>query len=358
MAPELDHGGHGGHGTRMSAEIDEQPAVWEHLLRVARDPRGPFDRLAESIRRYSPRFVLFIARGTSDHAALYGKYLTEITLGLPCGLASPSTTTAYGARPDLHGVLVVAVSQSGGSTDLVESVQVARSRGALTAALTNTATSPLADAAELHLDVGAGDELAVAATKSYTAQLLALYLLLDRVNGGSGQAAERLPDLGREVLSFEPRVAEASRRYTFATRLVTTARGYSYATAREAALKLMETCYVSAQAFSGADLMHGPLAMVDSQVPVIMVAAAGVGGGTMRDVIDRLSERSADVWCVGSRQAVIEAGAGVVLPAGLEEQLSPLVEILPLQQLAKHLSIAKGVDPDSPRALRKVTLTR
>ena len=146
----------------------------------------------------------------------------------------------------------------------------------------------------------AGPELAVAATKSYTAQLLALYLLVDRVRGGHGQAAAALPDLGAELLTRDAEVAELAQRYRFATRLVSTARGYSYPTAREAALKLMETSYVSAQAFSGADLLHGPLAMIDPQVPVLAVVGDGVGGRAMEQVLPRLAEQGADVLCVGT----------------------------------------------------------
>ena len=163
----------------MSAEIAEQPAVWRRLL-----ASGQFDSAAEQLRRRRPRMVLLAARGTSDHAALYAKYLVEVTHQLPAGLVSPSTMTAYGARPDLRDVLVFGISQSGGSPDLVQSLEVARAQGALTVAVTNNAGSELARVAEVHVDVLAGPERAVAATKSYTAQLLALYLLLHRVRGG------------------------------------------------------------------------------------------------------------------------------------------------------------------------------
>ena len=344
-------------GALMAAEIAEQPAVWRRLLSAAGSAHSEIARAAELIRRQAPRFVLFVARGTSDHAALYGKYLAEITLGLPCGLVSPSTLTAYGARPDLRGVLVVGVSQSGGSPDLVQTLEVARARGGCTVALTNRPGSPLALAAAAHVDVLAGPERAVAATKSYTAQLLALYLLLDRVGGGTGDAARPLADLGEQLLQAEPRVARLAERYRFASRLVSTARGYSYPTAREAALKLMETSYVSAQAFSGADLLHGPLALVDPQVPVLTVVAAGVGGRAMQQVLPRLAEQGADVFCVGTPEAVARAQAGVTLPGGIREEVSPLLEILPFQQLAHHLAVARGENPDAPRGLRKVTET-
>ena len=336
----------------MGAEIREQPAVWCRLLASEQ-----FGAAAQQVRRRHPKMVLLAARGTSDHAALYAKYLVEVTHQLPAGLVSPSTMTAYGAKPDLRDVLMFGISQSGGSPDLIQSLQVARAQGALTVAVTNNAGSELAQAAEVHVDILAGTERAVAATKSYTAELLALYLLLDCIRGRSPAAVARLPDLGEELLQREPDIAGQAQHYRFAQRLVTTARGYSYPTAREAALKLMETSYVSAQAFSGADLMHGPLAMVDSQVPVLAVVADGPGGAAMHEVLPRLIASGADVFTVGTKQSVAESTSGIVLPVGIPEELSPILEILPFQQLAMHLAVARGENPDAPRGLLKVTET-
>ncbi len=341
-------------GALTAAEVAEQPDVWQRLLDQG---LGAIRDAARRLADASPRFVLFVARGTSDHAALYAKYLVEITHELPAGLVSPSTMTAYGARPNLRDVRMVAVSQSGGSPDLVQSVEVARRQGALTIAVTNNAGSELAQVSELHLDVLAGPERSVAATKSYTAQLLTLYLLLDLAHGGDGDHATRLPQLGRQLLDRGDRVAACAQRYRFAQRLVTTARGYSYPTAREAALKLMETSYLSAQAFSGADLLHGPLAMIDPQVPVLTVVPRGVGGDAMGAVLPRLKVVGDDVFCVGSAVAVAEATAGITLPEDVPEDVVPMLEILPFQQLALHLALARGSNPDSPRGLRKVTET-
>jgi glucosamine--fructose-6-phosphate aminotransferase (isomerizing) len=347
--PVTDQPGH-----LMAAEIAEQPDAWQRLLR---DGTTEILSVARYIAEKKPRFVQFVARGTSDHAALYAKYLIEIRHGLPAGLVSPSTMTVYGARPDLRDVLYIAVSQSGGSPDLVQSVQVAREQGAMTLAITNADSSPLADAAELDLRVHAGAEKSVAATKSYTAELLALYLLSEGMAGRDGADARALPDLAATVLGGELRIRAVAQRYRFAQRLVTTGRGYSYPTAREAALKLMETSYLSAQAFSGADLLHGPLATVDPQVPVLAVVPHGAGGAAMVQVLDRLAERNADVFGVGATEYVSELTGGVELPVGAPEELSPLLEIIPFQQLALHLAIARGGDPDTPRGLRKVTET-
>lgn len=333
----------------MATDIAEQPAVLRELLAAADD----IATVARAIAHRRPRFVVLVARGTSDHAALYAKYLVEIRLGLPAGLASPSTFTVYDAKPDLRDVLVIAVSQSGGSPDLTGSVQVARECGALTLALTNSPESALATGAEWHVDVRAGHERAIAATKTYTAELLALYLLFEAIRADSidapRAAAVPIPDLAAETLDdIAAPVAELAPRYRFAEKMIVTARGYSYATAREAALKLMETCYLAAQAFSAADLLHGPLAMIDREMPVIAIAADGKGGEAMRPVLEKLSD--SDLVVVGS------TGAQLTIPA-VSEELSPVLEILPLQVLSRDLAVLRGGNPDAPRGLKKVTET-
>jgi glucosamine--fructose-6-phosphate aminotransferase (isomerizing) len=340
-------------GRTMWTEIAEQPEVWRRGLAE----RGRIEPVAAAVRRAAPRFVLFAARGTSDHAALYAKYLFEV-VHQPAGLISPSTVTAYGASPDLRDVLVVAISQSGRSPDLVQTVETSRRRGALTLAVTNDALSPLAQAAELHIDILAGPELAVAATKSYTAELLSLYLLVDQLRGGDGQAAEALPGAGDRLLALEDDVRQSAEGHRDTPSFVVTGRGYSSATAHEAALKLMETSYLQAQAFSGADLLHGPIAMVDPGAKVLVVAPEGVGGRAMCEAITRIRDLGAETLCVGSSEAVAGSSAGIVLPPGLSEEVSPIAEILPFQHFALHLALAHGNNPDSPRGLSKVTETR
>jgi glucosamine--fructose-6-phosphate aminotransferase (isomerizing) len=334
-------------GALMASEIAEQPAVLERL-RV--EGAAEISDVAAQIRRYAPRFVVLAARGTSDHAALYAKYLAEIRMRVPAGLASPSSMTIYGSRPDLSGVLFLAVSQSGGSPDLVDSLSVARDCGALTVAVTNSSGSDLAAAAALHVDVRAGVERAVAATKSYTAELLALYLLLAGEPDGALQAAEPLAAAAHSTLGTGAGVT-AAQRYRVVDRLVTSGRGYSYPSAREAALKLMETSYLSAQAFSGADLLHGPLAMIDASVPVIALVSPGRGGEAMAPVLQRLADNGADVLAVGRPDGIPLASDGIA------EELLPILEILPLQQLAWRLALDRGEDPDRPRGLAKVTRT-
>ncbi|MFF8287914.1 SIS domain-containing protein [Streptomyces sp. NPDC016309] len=344
-------------GRIMSGEMAEQPAV---LRRILERGAPAIRSVAGAIAARRPRFVLLTARGTSDNAALYAKYLLEIRLGLPCGLTSMSTTTAYGARPDLTDVLVITVSQSGGSPDLVASTKAAREAGAITLAVTNNADSPLAAVSEHHIDILAGPEKALPATKTYTASLLALYLLVEGLRGGAGETTARaVPDLAARVLERRPEVQALAGRYRFAERMVITSRGYGYPTAKEAALKLMETSYIPALAYSGADLLHGPLAMVDNISPVIAVVPDGKGGAALQPVLDRLRGRGADLVVIGPAPQVEAASAGFVLPTeGLPEELQPILEILPLQLLAHEVTIARGQDPDAPRALAKVTETR
>ncbi len=345
--------GAGEPGRLMASEIAEQPAV---LGRILDEGFAAIRATSSEISRVRPRFALFAARGTSDHAALYAKYLFEIVLGWPAGLASPSTMTTYGARPDLRDVLFIAVSQSGGSPDLVGSMATARECGALTLAVTNAPDSPLAQAAQLHIDVLAGPEKAVAATKSYTAQLLSLYLLVDALRGGDGSPAGVVEAAASVVGNVEP-VRAAARHLIDVERLVVTGRGYAYPTAREAALKLMETSYLSAQPFSAADLLHGPMAMLHEGSAVIAIDPGGRSGQAIEPVIERLMEMETNLTIVGPEGAVAPNAARLPLPAGIPEELSPIVEIIPLQMLARELSVAHGHDPDAPRGLRKVTKT-
>ncbi len=332
----------------MAAEIAEQPQLLARLL----DYPEPFAAATARIAAAKIRFVLIAARGTSDHAGLYAKYLAEIQMQLPAGLVSPSTLTLYGARPDMRAVLFVGVSQSGRSPDLVGSMTVARECGALTIAVTNSPDSPLAQAAEIAVDVQAGTERAVAATKTYTAQLLALHLLFSGPD--AARDAARVPDAAARTLAAtsDDELANVAGGLKDAQRIVVTARGYSYPTAREAALKLMETSYLSAQPFSGADLLHGPLAMIDRSVPVIAITSPGRGGHAMLPVLERLAEVETQVLRVGDDQRL------AVSSDGIPEQLLPVLEILPLQRLAWRLALDRGIDPDRPRRLSKITKTR
>ncbi|WP_043827254.1 MULTISPECIES: SIS domain-containing protein [unclassified Amycolatopsis] len=341
-------------GEHMAAEISEQPSVLAGLV----ERRSGIAEVAEKISQNPPRFALLAARGSSDHGALYAKYLIEVLLGLPAGLVSPSTATLYGARPDLRDVLFITVSQSGGSPDLIEVTEAARRQGALTVSVTNTPDSPLRAASELGVDIGAGVEKAVAATKTYSATLMALYLFIDAIRGGKGEDAEKIGELAQQTLDGAAEgVQRAVDRYRFVDRVLTTGRGYSYASALEASLKLAETSYLAARAYSGADLLHGPVAAVDGETAVLAATSLGRGGEAMREVLEAVGERGADVLAVGS--AANDVPAAVRIPvAPTVEELAPVLEILPIQRIALGLSLARGGNPDNPRGLLKVTKTR
>jgi glucosamine--fructose-6-phosphate aminotransferase (isomerizing) len=345
-----------GPGAIMAAEIGEQPEI---LARLLAEQAPEIGRIGAAVAARDPRFVLLAGRGTSDHAALYAKYLVDVHLALPAGLVSPSTSTVYGVRPDLRGVLHISVSQSGGSPDLIDSLVTARDCGATTVAVTNNVHSELARSAEFVIDVRAGAEQAVAATKSYTAELLALYLFIASLSRSTLSAADaaRVADAAHTTLDDDEAVTAAITRLRSTERLVTTGRGYAYATAREAALKLMETCYLGAQAFSGADLLHGPMAMIDDTTPVIAVVTPGRGGTSMAPVLQTLRERRADLLLVGSADGATVENLLPVHSAAVREELHPILEILPLQRLALGLALQRGVNPDAPRGLRKVTET-
>jgi glucosamine--fructose-6-phosphate aminotransferase (isomerizing) len=336
----------------MRQEIAEQPARWQAVLD---DAGGELRALRARIRDRLPRLVLFVARGTSDHAALYGNYLVQTALGVPAASASPSVVTLYRAELDLRDVLVVAVSQSGESPDLVSFVEMARSRGAGTLTLTNDPGSSLALAADDVVDVLAGREAAVAATKSYTGELLALAALF-----ATDEVATRLPALpgsGEQVLAAAAApVAELAATYRYADRVVTAARGFSSATAHEAALKLMETSYISAHGLSSADLLHGPVAMLDESVPLLCFASAGPEAAEMRELVELAAGRGVDADVVGDG-TVTGRRLPALLPAGVEPELRPVLEILPAQLLAAEIAVARGHDPDAPRGLSKVTRT-
>jgi glucosamine--fructose-6-phosphate aminotransferase (isomerizing) len=334
-------------GELMAAEIAEQPDVLAGLVTGSDEIVDARARIAAA----RPRFVLIAARGTSDNAALYAKYLAEVRMQLPAGLVSPSALTVYGATPDMRDVLFVAISQSGRSPDLIDSLTVARERGALSVAVTNARDSPLAHAAEMVVDVRAGAERAVAATKTYTAELLAMDLLF--AGERAARDAASLPEAAARTLDLtsDERLAGLASRFRSTERIVLTARGYSYASAREAALKLMETSYLSAHAFSGADLLHGPLAMIDRVVPVIAITSPGKGGDAMRPVLERLAELDTPLLRVG-----VEDGLPIAAE-GIAEHLLPILEIMPLQRLAWRLALDRRLDPDRPRGLSKVTQT-
>lgn len=349
-------------------EILEQPEVARRFIETG---VSAVAEISAALERHELDFVLIAARGTSDHAAIYAQYVFGALHRLPVALATPSLGSLYGVTPRLERALVIGISQSGRSPDVVGVIEAARAQGAPTIAITNAPGSPLARAAAHGIDVGAGPERATAATKTYTAQLLAVAALaasLPSTHGTSlgGTPAERtaaldaIPDAIAAALAVEPEAAALARARSELDQCTVLGRGFDYATAREWALKLKELAQVHAEPYSSADFQHGPLALVEPDYPVLAVAPSGAAGADLATLVTRLrDEYGVDALVVSDDEAVRAAGsASLALPAGLPEWLMPIVSIVPGQLFALHLTVAKGLDPERPRWISKVTETR
>ena len=339
-------------------EIREQPGVAARLLSEA----GPeIAVMCETIKAADPAHVVIAARGTSDHAAIYAQYALGVMAGMSVGLATPSVHSLYGASPDYGRALVIGISQSGASPDVVGVISAARAQGALTLAITNTPGSDMAQAAEHHIALRAGPERAVAATKTYTATLLVLAMLAAGLSELEAEAdLTLLPEALTSVLDQDDEAARIAADMSSLNRCVILGRGYHYATAREWSLKLKELSYTLADPYSTADFIHGPLALIEAGFPTFCVAPRGATEGDMAEVIERLGvELGARLLIVSDDPAVRARGTwSLALPSTLPEWLMPIVSIVPGQLHARHVTIAKGGDPEQPRSIRKVTLTR
>src|ERR1035438_6581124 len=351
--------------SKMLEETRQQP---EALSNTLEDGAIRLRELRRHLEAKRPRLVILVARGTSDNAAQFGRYLIEITTHIPVSLAAPSVLTLYASPLDLHDVLVVGISQSGESTDTNAVLADARSRGAATLGITNEARCTMTEISQFSLLAQAGKEESVAATKTYTCQLLALYLLAYALGGDvSFDALRQLPQWMADVLEVEERVGEIAERYMFMTRAVTVGRGLNYANALEFGLKLMETCYVVAERFSAADLMHGPIAMVERAFPVFVFAPCGVTWEPVSGVLERVAKLTSETLAIAeadNHEVATKASRVISVPAipradeGAPVDLyTPIPLIVPAQLFAAHLASIKGLDPDRPRTLQKVTQT-
>lgn len=340
----------------MLREIGQQPAALE---RTIRREAGRIERFARPLRERGLRLIVLVARGSSDNAALFGRYMLEVTTGIPVSLAAPAVHTLYGARLDLRGALVVGVSQSGEGPDVNLVLENARRCGATTLAITNEAGSAITRAADETFLIHAGREKSVAATKTYTGQLLIFHLLARALAGGAaGLDVERIPELARAALEARPAVEEIVERYRFMERCVVVGRGLNYANAYEFSIKLMETCYVVAERFSSADFLHGPIAIVERDFPVFVFAPPGPTLRGMRELLARLADLNAErVVISGDRRALGAASRSIALPESDGDLLSAIPYIIPAQLFAALLAATKGLDPDRPRSLAKVTKT-
>jgi glucosamine--fructose-6-phosphate aminotransferase (isomerizing) len=341
--------------TKMRSEIAEQPTALRNTLDSLLPKAGEIKALGEQTRQ-----LLFIARGTSDNAAVYGRYLVEAHAGRLAALAAPSIATTYKRRLDLDGVLAVAISQSGRTEEIVETLSWAKDCGARTVAVTNGGDqSPLAQAADVALCTVAGEEKAVPATKTYTTQLAALAVLAI----GLGADVD-VDDLRRVPEAVEKLIAEPGDLNAVVEGLldkpgvVVSGRGLAFSTALETALKLKEACYLHAMGLSYADLLHGPIAVVDEDTPALLVASEN--SPTLQGTValaERVVAAGAAAYTIGGGSALAQAGTAALNGPDLPEWVAPMGLIVPGQLLTEALARRLGVDPDAPRGLNKVTQT-
>jgi len=337
-------------GERMAAEMAEQPdrlaalvARWDGAVAQVRALAWP--ELAGSV---------IVARGSSDAAGAYGRYLLELVSRRPVSMAAPSLHTLYGADVDYRRFLAVAVSQSGRTPEILTTLQRMQAEGAAGLAITNDGSSPLARAAQATLALEAGEERAVPATKTVTATMMAFALVAAALGTApfTREQAAELPAWVAAALA-DPEPAEVlAAQLADATRLIVVGRGLLYSAALEAALKVRETTRITAEGFSAADLRHGPIAVVEPGYPVLALRAPGPAFADMADLVDDLRRRGADVALVSE-----EEDAALPLPPGVPEALAPIVAVVRAQQLALALARRRGLDPDAPEGLAKVTVT-
>ncbi len=340
----------------MLQEIVEQPAA---LARTIQAERDKVERLGAHLKRREIDLIVLAARGSSDNAALFGRYLLEITTGIPVSLSAPSVHTIYHAGLNLKHALVIGVSQSGEGEDINRVLENARACGAFTIGITNEPASSMVRLVDEALLTRGGPERSVAATKTYTAQMMLFYMLAAALaTGGLVFDYRAIPDLAERALEQEPAIRELVQRYVFMENCVVVGRGLSYADAYELALKLMETCYIVAERFSSADFLHGPVAMIERHFPVFIFAPPGAMLAGTKELIERLLELRADTLTItGDLETAAMCSRSIIMPREIEEFLAPIPYIIPAQLFAALLAEAKGLDPDAPRSLSKVTRT-
>jgi glutamine---fructose-6-phosphate transaminase (isomerizing) len=338
--------------TDMHREIHEQPEVISRLLSTAATHVNEIADIAAGCRH-----VLFVARGSSDHAALYGQYLVSTRTGMLATSASPSVMTLYKSELDLRDVLVVAVSQSGETTEIVETIAWSRQCGAKTIGITNRENSTLAQAVDAAIITHAGAELAVPATKTWSAQMVSMLILAAGLGARDlVTEAQAIPDEMHRLLSTD--VSALVETLTDVQALMVTSRGYTAATALEIALKLKEACYISAQGASSADLEHGPLAVLGPDVPALIVApTSGPSIAGLLAVARKAHEAGAPVLLLGGDGQLEETANVAAARIQVSEVIAPVVLGVPGQLLTEQLARARGINPDAPRGLSKVTQT-
>lgn len=340
----------------MLKEIHEAPERVKTL--IARE-FAPLCAVLESFKQTPPPLILVAGRGTSDNAATYGRYLFEHFNGIPVSGAALSLFTLYPTPMHLKGALAIGVSQSGESSDVVEAIREAKRAGAFTLAVTNTAGSSLDRSADHTVLLHARKERAVAATKTYVAELVAMVMICRALGGAiEEKEIEAIPGVIRKAIACEDEIAGLVPFYRYAPRCLCLGRGFNYATVREVALKLMETCYVGSSGMSAADFLHGPIAFVEEDTPVLLFAARGPTYGFMLDLAKKLKGQDVDVLGISNDEEILaHCRLGINCGIGIREGLSPIPFATLGQLFACHLALTRGINPDTPRRLRKITRT-
>ncbi len=340
----------------LREEIFEQPEIISGLLS---SQEKHIKQIATSIG--IPKGIFIAARGTSDNAARYAKYVWGAQNAIPVTLAAPSLFSIYHQPPNLKDFLVIGISQSGESPDILAVIKEANRQGCQTLAITNKSISPLSKESDHVIDITAGPEISVAATKSYTAQLGTIAMLAASWKEQSGlwRDIKSIPRIMEQTLLTESDIKGYSARYRYMDQCVVIGRGYNYATAFEWSLKLKELAYVVAQPYSSADFRHGPIAMVSTGFPVFAIATNGSVLDEMSDLIHQLvTKHQVELFLISDQAKLLKmATCPVSLTPEIPEWLTPIIGIIPAQLLSYHLTLAKGIDPDNPRGLTKVTLT-
>lgn len=340
----------------MLEEIRQQP---EALRRTIDAEAGKVTKLGAFLKARDVRLIVLVARGSSDNAALYGRYLFETATGIPVSLAAPSVFTMYGGLLKSDNVIYIGVSQSGEGEDINFVLKRAKSAGAFTLGITNEAGSTMAGLVDEVLVTQGGRERSVAATKTFTGQMMMFAMLAEALReGGPEIDFRKTPDDVAAALASDDAIRGMVERYVFMDQCVVVGRGLVYACAYEMALKLMETCYVVAERFSTADFFHGPLAIIERHFPTFVFAPAGKTVDGTRQLLERLRDLHADtVVFTGDESLTGFSPRTVRLPSTIDERLAAIPYIVPGQLFAAHLAAAKGLDPDAPRSLTKVTRT-
>jgi glucosamine--fructose-6-phosphate aminotransferase (isomerizing) len=337
--------------TFMRQEIDEIP---EAVARLLRDSVEPVREIGEAIRKFDPLMIATVARGSSDHAAYFLKYAFEIALGLPGASLGPSLASIYGVVPRTDRAVVLAISQSGQSPDIISMTEATRQGGALTIALVNTLLSPLADSCAHALDISAGPEKSVAATKSFVCSVVAGLALLAEIGAEASlvNALQAFPEKLKDALDCEwPDLAD---QYENSGSVYVIGRGPSLAIAHEASLKFKETCAMHAEAYSAAEIMHGPIELAGTGFPVLALAARDKAEGNVAKIADELARNGASVHATSP---MCQSAHVLPVPDAGHPLLNALVQIVPCYAFLEDLSRQRGRDPDRPARLSKVTET-